>query len=258
MLDALSSTAGLVAIMFFIAALETVVPLRSISRTWHTHLKPNLTLMVMTFAISFALNAIATLLALQFQIHDLAIASIELLPTWAVLPAAIFLLDFFAYWAHRLMHQLGGLWKVHRVHHSDLVVDVTTAYRQHPIEGLWRFSFIILPAWLMGIPAEALLTYRLVSACFALLEHANIGLWHPIERTLSYVFVTPNLHKTHHSRKQPETDSNYGNIFSIHDRLFRTFTPLKPTKSVTYGLNGYDSRELQTTGGLLRLPFVND
>jgi sterol desaturase/sphingolipid hydroxylase (fatty acid hydroxylase superfamily) len=134
-------------------------------------------------------------------------------------------------------------------------VDVTTTTRQHPIEGLWRFPFIMTPAWALGVPVEAVAIYRGVSALVALTEHMNVKLWEPLDRALSLLVCTPNMHKLHHSRLAIETDSNYGNILSLFDRVFGTFTPPSPARCIEYGLAGYDDAGSQQLGALLRLPF---
>jgi len=163
-------------------------------------------------------------------------------------------LDASTYACHRLMHILPPLWRAHRVHHSDPLVDVTTALRFHPIETLWRFLFIVVPAWALGLPLRAVAVYRVVSVWFALLEHMNVKLWQPLDSALSLVVGTPNMHKVHHSRLPAETNTNYGNIFSLFDRALGTYTPSARASFVHYGLNGHDDADTQQLGALLRLP----
>jgi sterol desaturase/sphingolipid hydroxylase (fatty acid hydroxylase superfamily) len=134
-------------------------------------------------------------------------------------------------------------------------VDVTTSLRQHPIEGLWRFGFVMAPAWALGVPAEAVALYRVVSVLIGLTEHMDVKLWEPLDMALSWVFCTPNMHKVHHSRLAIETDTNYGNIFSLFDRVCGTFTPPSPARDLDYGLAGYDDADTQQFGALLCLPF---
>jgi sterol desaturase/sphingolipid hydroxylase (fatty acid hydroxylase superfamily) len=177
------------------------------------------------------------------------------LPPLALLLLGIALLDASTWACHRLMHRLPALWSVHRVHHSDPLVDVTTTTRQHPLEGLCRFLFIMAPAWALGVPAEAVASYRVLSALVGLAEHMNVKLWEPLDRALSLLVCTPNMHKLHHSRLQIETDSNYGNILSLFDRVFGTFTPPSPARAIDYGLAGFDDAASQRLGALLRLPF---
>jgi sterol desaturase/sphingolipid hydroxylase (fatty acid hydroxylase superfamily) len=168
----------------------------------------------------------------------------------------IVILDFSAgYLAHRALHIVPILWRFHQVHHSDDFVDVTTTYRTHPVETLWRFLFVIVPVWMIGIPALAVVTQRLVSAINGILEHGNIRLWNPLDRVLSLVWVTPDVHKIHHSRERSETNSNYGNVLTIYDRVFGTFTPSHRAGSVVYGLDTVDPAKIGSFRGLLSLPF---
>ena len=147
------------------------------------------------------------------------------------------------------------LWRFHQVHHSDDFVDVTTTYRTHPVETAWRFLFIFVPVWLIGIPALAVVIQRLVSAANGILEHGNIRLWCPLDRMLSLVWVTPNIHKIHHSRQRAETNSNYGNVLTLYDRLLGTFTPSERAESVVYGLDEVDPARIASFGALMSMPF---
>ena len=109
-----------------------------------------------------------------------------------------------------------------------------------------------------GIPLWVLLIYLIVSTLNAQLEHSNIKLWEPLDRVLRLLFVTPNMHKVHHSREQIQTDTNYSNIFSIWDRIFGTHTASIDFRRLRYGLDGFDDRMKQTFPVLLKLPFVNE
>jgi sterol desaturase/sphingolipid hydroxylase (fatty acid hydroxylase superfamily) len=168
----------------------------------------------------------------------------------------ILVLDFsVGYLSHRSMHMWPAMWRFHRVHHSDPFVDVTTTYRTHPVETVWRFLFAITPIWLLGLPAEALLIQRLLQATNGVIEHANIRLWPRLDRGLSLIWVTPNVHKIHHSRQVDETNSNYANLLTLYDRLLGTYTPASRASAVTYGLDDAGEMGQATCAGLLTLPF---
>jgi sterol desaturase/sphingolipid hydroxylase (fatty acid hydroxylase superfamily) len=231
----------LVTAMGLLAALETVAPFRRHAAWRRDHLGPNLGLTAAALALNLGLGAL--------------LVADRRVPSLALLVAGIVALDFSTYVAHRLMHRLPALWRVHRVHHADPLVDVTTAYRQHPLETLVRFAFLAGPAMALGLPAATIAAYRLLSAGNALLEHANLELWQPLDGALSLAVCTPNMHKVHHSRQPAETDSNYGNIFALFDHAFRTFTPSARAARLDYGLEGYDAAEVQRLGALIRLPF---
>ena len=132
---------------------------------------------------------------------------------------------------------------------------MTTTYRTHPVETVWRFLFVIVPVSVIGIPALAVVIQRLVSATNGILEHGNIRLWRPLDRVLSLVWVMPNVHKIHHSRELAETNSNYGNVLTIYDRILGTFTSSDRAETVAYGLDEVDPARIASFGGLLTMPF---
>jgi sterol desaturase/sphingolipid hydroxylase (fatty acid hydroxylase superfamily) len=227
--------------MGLLAGLEALAPFRSGGSWRQVHLAANLGLSAATLAFNVALG--------------LLLVADRRPPSLLELAAGVAALDFATYLAHLLLHAVPALWRVHRVHHSDPLVDVTTAYRQHPLETLWRFGFVAGPALALGLPAATVAAYRLLSALNALLEHANLRLWQPLDGALSLALVTPQMHKVHHSRRQAETDSNYGNILALFDRAFGTFTPSARAGGVEYGLEGSDTAAAQRLGPLLRLPW---
>jgi sterol desaturase/sphingolipid hydroxylase (fatty acid hydroxylase superfamily) len=180
------------------------------------------------------------------------------LPSWLTTLFGIMALDLFTYFAHVLMHKTSLGWRFHRVHHSDKEVNVTTAFRQHPGETVWRILWYVLAIATFGIPPWVVVVYLVVSTLNAQLEHTDTRLFALLDRVLRLLLVTPNMHKVHHSREQIETDSNYSNIFSIWDRIFRTYTATVDFKRLRYGLDGFDDHKKQRLPALLKLPFVNE
>lgn len=247
----------LIVLVVIASLIETVIPGYTDNRRRRQHAFPNLALMFLTFTMNALLNIGALFFAEYISVNQHALIKLEA-PFWLLALASIAILDFFAYAAHRLMHVIPWLWRVHRVHHADLLVDVTTSYRQHPLEGFWRFLFTIIPAWALGVPPEIIALYKLTSAVFAIIEHINVELWAPLDNAISRLFVTPNMHKIHHSSDEPETNSNYGNIISIYDRLLGTFKPQRKLSAIDYGLDGFADPETQRLSGLLSLPFRRD
>jgi sterol desaturase/sphingolipid hydroxylase (fatty acid hydroxylase superfamily) len=250
-----ASAPFLLAGMAVLALLETGIPFRLRGERWRGHLPANLGLTAITFALNFVLGIVAALLLGAAQERGFGLLTNSGLSPAALLVIAIVALDLSTYLAHRAMHLVPMLWRAHRVHHADPLVDVTTSYRQHPVETSFRLAAILLPALLLGLPFASIVVYRTISASNALLEHANIRLWQALDGALSTVFVTPNMHKVHHSRLAAETDTNFGNIFSLFDRAFRTFTPSVRALDVEYGLEGHDGRDAQRLVTLMRLPF---
>jgi sterol desaturase/sphingolipid hydroxylase (fatty acid hydroxylase superfamily) len=175
---------------------------------------------------------------------------------WAEVVVVVVVLDGLAYLAHVLMHKVGAAWRFHRVHHSDAHVDVTTAFRQHPLETVWRYSFLLAGVLLLGASSRSVAVYRALSAVNAQLEHARVSLPARVDRLLRLVIATPAMHRVHHSRTACETDTNYSNILSFWDRLFGTYRTPRPGEVIAYGLDDLDAPERQGTAGLLALPFT--
>ncbi len=181
------------------------------------------------------------------------------LPLWLHVAAAILLLDFIGAWLiHWIEHQVPFMWRFHIIHHTDTTVDVTTALRHHPGESLFRAVFTILAILIAGAPVGVVMLYQTLSALFAQLTHANIHINPGVDRAISQIFVSPFMHKVHHHYKQPLTDSNYGNIFSLWDRLFGTFREAEPG-SLIYGLDSHmREEEYNRLSRLLLIPFRED
>jgi sterol desaturase/sphingolipid hydroxylase (fatty acid hydroxylase superfamily) len=251
------TTLSVVLPMLALASLtELALPMFERPPAQRRRVATNLSLTAVTLIWNWALGWLAAVLALALLLHGPGLMARLGIPPIAQVIGGFIVLDFsFGYLAHRAMHASPTLWRAHRVHHSDPFVDATTTLRNHPIEGLWRFLFLIVPIWVLGVPAEAVALQRLLTAINGMLEHANIRLWRPLDRALSLFWVTPSMHKVHHSRDHFETDSNYGNILSIYDRLFRSFTPTDKARSVTYGLDDVDSDEATSLPRLLAMPF---
>lgn len=252
----LITVASILGFMAMLAAVEGAIPLHARTRWNRVHLAPNLGLTFITFGTNVFLNS--WLLALVLWEQAQGIGLLGRLGLGPVLTdcLAVVLLDFSFYVAHVCMHKVPSLWRVHRVHHSDPVLDVTTTIRQHPLEGVVRYAFMAAFAGVLGVSLLAFVIYRLASALNGQLEHANIRVAPWLDRALAWVTTWPNMHKVHHSRLVQETDSNYGNMFSWFDRLFGTFTPSLRGETVRCGLDGLDDAQSQTLQGLLAMPFA--
>src|SRR6267142_1650784 len=244
------------ATMAVAALIEAVVPMFARTSWTPGRRAANLALTAVVFLLNWSLSSVTAILALALSLQPPALAKGLGLPMSVQIVAGIVILDFsVGYLAHRLLHLFPVLWRFHRVHHSDEFVDATTTYRTHPVETVWRFLFVIVPVWMLGIPAQAVVIQRLVSAGNGILEHSNIRLWAPLDRVASLVWVTPNVHKIHHSRQRAETNSNYGNVLTVYDRMLGTFTSADRAESVVYGLDEADPIQAASFPGLLSMPF---
>lgn len=152
-------------------------------------------------------------------------------------------LDFFGGWlVHIVEHKVKWMWRFHLVHHADNNVDVTTALRHHPIESVIRGIFFMAGVLVSGAPMYAVMIFQTLLVLAAQFTHANISLPRWLDKGLSFFFVSPNMHKVHHHWQQPYTDSNYGAVLSIWDRMFGTYEKLDPSK-IRYGLDRYYPNE---------------
>lgn len=179
------------------------------------------------------------------------------LPFWAHAIGAILLLDFWTYAWHRMNHEIPFFWRFHSVHHSDNKMDVTTASRFHLGEIIFSSLFRIPLIVLFGVYLWELVLYETVMFAVVQFHHANVGLSEKYDRWLRIIIVTPNMHRVHHSRWQPETDSNYSSLFSFWDRLARTFRINPKPETIKLGLAEFDSEKDQTIGGMMKTPVKN-
>lgn len=172
-----------------------------------------------------------------------------------IIISALFL-DFFGAWlSHVVEHKVPLFWRMHIIHHTDNNIDVTSGLRHHPLESIWRGLFFLIAIIICGAPIYAVMIYQTLLTVFTGITHANISLPPTVDRIMSYILVSPNMHKVHHHWKQPYTDSNYGGVFSIWDRLFGTFKTLEPGK-IRYGLDRYYPNEKdEDIVALLKKPF---
>lgn len=177
------------------------------------------------------------------------------IPLLAKLMVGLLLMDFIgAYCAHFAEHRMPLLWRFHAIHHMDKQVDTTTANRHHPVESVIRFLFTLLAVALIGAPMWLVMLYQSMSVVLSQFNHANITLPVWLEKSVGWFIVTPQMHKVHHHYKMPCTDTNYGNIFSVWDYLFRTHSKL-PNDQLTYGLDVVFDRNEADLKDQMILPF---
>lgn len=188
--------------------------------------------------------------------HQFGVLNLVHLPTWLYVITGIVLFDFLTnYLPHFIQHKIKWMWKFHLVHHTDTWVDTSTANRHHPGETVISMLFLIAAIFIIGAPAWLVILHQFIAAAFSQFTHANISLPRKIDNAISWIFISPNMHKVHHHHTQPLTDTNYGNIFSIWDRLFKTFVK-SDTADLKYGIDTYPhENEHDNMGKLLVIPF---
>ena len=242
-------------VLFWI--LEGIIPLYSFNYKKGRHAFLNLLFTTTTAIIGFGFAFLllkSTEIVNEFQFGVIHFFELSLFVEVII---SLLLLDLVgAYLVHFVEHKVPWMWKFHVIHHSDKNVDVTTGLRHHPGETVFRILFTILGVYVSGASIGIVMLYQSLSVLFAHLTHANISLPQNLDRIISYLFVTPNMHKVHHHYKQPLTDSNYGNIFSIWDRIFGTYTFVNDSKSLVYGIDTHiNDSKIDSFTNLLLIPF---
>ena len=248
--------------------LRALVPLVSLAAfwTWESrrpffgpapgrwrHAVANLGLALLnTIFLSFVL---ATAVAWTVEQRGGGANGIGTLPPMLSFGLTFLVLDLGMYAWHRANHRVPLLWRFHRVHHSDPHMDVTTATRFHIGEHLGAFCVRILLVLTFGFELLPLVVYDLTLIVMTQLHHADISLGR-FDSPLRRLVVTPDMHKTHHSDRPSETDSNYSVVFSIWDRLFGTHLVTEDPHRIRFGLRGWRAPGLQTIAGMLRTPFL--
>lgn len=241
----------------FFWLLEGAVPLFKFDYKKWRHAIPNFFFTLTTIIINFGLAFL--LLSSADWVRDNKFGIINWLPEmplWLYGILGVLFLDFFgAYLAHYVEHKVKPLWMIHLVHHSDHKVDTTTGNRHHPLESIIRFLFTLIGVFIVGTPIAIVMLYQSLSIVATQFTHANIRLPKKLDLVLSYVLVSPDMHKIHHHYRLPYTDSNYGNIFSIWDRIFGTYMKMDREKLV-YGVDVFpDEVKNGQIMELLKQPF---
>ena len=241
-------------------SLETLIPFRSFDYRKLKHTLFNFQFLVILIPINLGFSLILVNTYLWIELNQLGLFNYFSTPLLAQLIIGFLAFDLISqYGTHVLLHKVNWLWRLHMIHHSDTKLDTSTGTRHHPLDYICREISALLTIILLGAPVAIYIVYRLATILFTYFTHSNISLPKQLDRILSWVIITPDIHKFHHHSRQPETDSNYGNIFSLWDRLFKTLV-YKDTQSIQYGLDQLEWLSEQKVGNqfwlLLKLPFM--
>ncbi len=249
-------TAILLGGLTFFLLLENAAPLFRLKYNKWKHLLINMFFTATTIAVNFAMAFVLFAAAEFTNAEEIGLLHWLGLEGFWFLLLGLMGLDFTGAWlAHYLQHKNRLLWRLHLVHHSDQEVDVTTANRHHPLESVFRFVFTVLGVVIMGAPVWLVLVYQSLSALLSQFNHSNIKMPAWLDNALVWVVCTPNMHRVHHHYRQPYTDMNFGNIFSIWDRIFGTYVKVD-NRQLRYGLDTHmDDREANDIVTMLKLPF---
>lgn len=180
------------------------------------------------------------------------------LPALLTIPLSLLMFDFVIYAQHRLFHAAPLLWRVHRMHHSDLDLDATSALRFHPIEIILSMLVKMAAVLALGAPPVAVVLFEIILNATAEFNHANLALPGGLDHALRMVLVTPDMHRVHHSVRRAETDSNFGFNLPWWDHLFGTYKADPAEGQVGMALGLEEFREAWDSGvlRLLRQPFL--
>ena len=236
--------------------IEGIVPFKFLNYKKWRHSIPNFLLTVTTIIVNFFFAFLLVFAADWTNENNFGVIHLANLSTLNSIILGLLVLDLVgAYLPHLVQHKVKFLWYIHIVHHTDHKVDTTTANRHHPFESVVRFVFTFIGIFISGAPIGLVLMYQSLSVIASQFNHANIQISNKIDRLLSYVIVSPNMHKVHHHFELPYTDSNYGNIFSIWDRIFGTYMELSKDE-ITYGVDtDLDEIDNSKFTSLIKRPF---
>jgi len=196
-------------------------------------------------------------LAIQNQQWRIGLNYLFEVPQWAHYAISFLLLDYSNYLWHILLHKFPILWRFHLVHHTDLDLDITTAFRFHFGEMIGSIIFRGAAIILIGVSPVMVLIYEIAFEAATQFHHSNIKLPFRFEKILNYLIVTPRMHGIHHSMIKKETDSNYSIIFSFWDRIHKTVRLNIPQSEIISGVPSYHDEKELTIGKLLKLPFTS-
>ncbi len=175
--------------------------------------------------LALALPLLAVGAALDAEAQGWGLMNAFAIPLWIKIAATVLIFDLAIWFQHLITHKIPVLWRIHRVHHADRDIDVTTAIRFHPVEIALSMLLKIGLVYLLGPPAVGIILFEIILNGTAMFNHANIHLPIRFDAALRKVLVTPDMHRVHHSVHRKEHDANYGFALSLWDRLFGTYVP---------------------------------
>ncbi|WP_109354236.1 sterol desaturase family protein [Sphingorhabdus sp. EL138] len=251
----LTAFAGIFLIM---ALLEIAMPRKTRVAAKGMRWFTNISLVVInTFALRLIMPILAVGMAHYADARGWGLLAIADLPVWIEIIIAFLLLDMLIYAQHVAFHKVPIFWRVHKVHHADRDLDVTSGARFHPVEAVLSMAYKLLCIALIGPAAFAVFLFEVVLNAASMFNHANVRLPLGFDRLLRLFIVTPDMHRVHHSVIERETNSNYGFFLTIWDRMFGTYIaqPEKGHDDMTIGLSEYQDSKPDKLIWSLLIPF---
>jgi len=257
-LEALIRLSAFIAILVLMMSWEYIAPRRQLRfprmQRWPTNFALSILGMLL---IRFTVGGIAYLAALSAMESEFGLLNQFMLPSWLSILLTLLILDLAIYGQHIVSHRWPWLWRLHKVHHTDLEFDVSTGIRFHPIEILLSMGYKVIVIYFLGANPVAVIAFEVILSSTALFNHGNVFIPLKIDWWLRLVIVTPDMHRVHHSTIPRETDSNFGFSISIWDRLFGTYIaqPSLGHEKIEIGLTSYRYRSDVGIKNLLTMPF---
>lgn len=248
---------GFALVLVLLAAAERAWPARSDARPARRQLANLALVAIDTAVLRLAFPLLAVVLAIQVDARGGGLFGVLDGPQWLEIALAVLIFDAAIYWQHRLLHRIPLLWRLHRVHHSDVAFDVTTGVRFHPFEIALSMAVKLALVVALGPHPAAVVIFELLLSASSLFTHADFAFPPRVERLLRAVAVTPSMHRIHHSVRREETDSNYGFTLSLWDRVFGSYRAraAEPERSMPVGLPQWRDARALGLGALLLQPF---
>jgi sterol desaturase/sphingolipid hydroxylase (fatty acid hydroxylase superfamily) len=247
---------GVLAIMM---CWEALTPNRKSPVSWQVRWSTNFGLIFLgSLVVRLLIPAGLAAVALWAQQHNIGLWNQFSISLWWSIPITVILFDCLIYWQHRVFHRVPLLWRLHRVHHADPHIDVSTGLRFHPVEIALSIAIKLVAVIVLGAPLLAILIFEVLLNATAMFSHANIKLPTKIETSLRKIIVTQTMHRIHHSQIVSETDSNFGFNLSVWDRLFGSYTDAAKNgdDGIKIGLKEYPSAKSNSNLiNLLLMPF---
>ena len=247
-----------IGILIIMALLEFLLPRRNVDANRKLRWTSNIGIVILdSILVRILLPTTTIAVALFVENSNYGFFNLFSLPNVLSIAVSVLLLDVLIYIQHVIFHKIHWLWRFHRMHHSDTHIDVTTGIRFHPIEIVLSLLIKFAAILVFGIPAVAIVIFEIILNATAMITHSNLNLPTGLDKLLRWVFVTPDMHRIHHSVHRDETDSNYGFNLSIWDRLFGTYInePRDTHEKMLIGIDQFRKQREQIIDKLLTQPF---
>jgi sterol desaturase/sphingolipid hydroxylase (fatty acid hydroxylase superfamily) len=257
-LEGLNRLSIFIAILLVMVVWEIIAPRRRIVISRWQRWSVNLALSVLNILIMrLTIAAAAVWAANSAMEHQWGLLNLIALPSVMSFILGLVLLDLAIYGQHRASHCWSWLWRLHKIHHTDLDFDVTTAIRFHPIEIFLSMCYKVICILILGVSPAVVILFEIILSSCALFNHSNIKLPLAIDKVLRLFVVTPDMHRVHHSVIKRETNSNYGFSISLWDRLFSSYVdqPKQGHTQMRIGLTEYQHVDDVKIPRLLLMPF---